>query len=301
MRLVASAVGGCLLLSFAACSANPSSSTAVTSASVAPKTTTVVSTSSASTTEVTTAPTTTVPTPQSTTTAVTSTTVTTVPPTTTTSIAAVTVATRIAKGTNGRAVVALTFDAGADTGNAARILDILASNHVRASFGVTGRWAELNPELFRRMAADHQIINHTYDHRSWTGLSTKTPPLTDQERLAEIVRADDVYKRLAGISPAPFFRAPFGDLDKAADRLIAAAGYSYDVLYTTDSRGWQGVDPAAIARNCRAGDVAGDIIVMHVGSRSRDVEALQQVIDDIRAAGLTPGPVTDIISTSQLP
>ena len=289
MRLVASAVGVGFLLSIAACSANrpatASSSTVANNAPVAPATTTIAPTSSAATTEMTTAPTTTVPTPQSTTTTVTP---------TTTSVP-VTVAKRIAKGTNGQAVVALTFDAGADTGNAARILDILAANHVRASFGVTGRWAELNPELFRRMAADHQIINHTYDHRSWTGLSTKTRPLTDQERLAEIVRADDVYQRLAGITAAPFFRAPFGDLDKAADRLIAAHGYSYDVLYTTDSRGWQGADPAAIAVNCRAGDIAGDIIVMHVGSRSRDVEALQQVIDDIRSSGLTPGAVTDLI------
>lgn len=291
MRRAASAMGGCLVLSIAACGASRqatnSSTSALTSTSVAPATTTTVPSSGASTTEVKTPPTTTVSSPQSTTT--------TTALTTTTSIAQLTVATRITKGTNGRAVVALTFDAGSDTGNAARILDILAANHIRASFGVTGRWAELNPELFRRMAADHQIINHTYDHHSWTGLSTNSRPLTDQERLAEIVRADDVYKRLAGITAAPFFRAPFGDLDMAADRLLAADGYSYDVLYTTDSRGWQGADPAAIERNCRAGDLAGDIIVMHVGSRSRDVEALQQVIDDIRSAGLTPGAVSDLI------
>ncbi len=201
----------------------------------------------------------------------------------------------LANGKLGRPIVALTFDAGADTGNAAQILDILAANHVRASFGVTGRWAELNPDLFRRMAASHQIINHTYDHRSFTGLSTHAPPLTDAERLGEIQRAEDVYKKLAGITAAPFFRAPFGDVDRALDPLLGANGYAYDVWYSVDSRGWQGADPAAIVRNCKAADVAGAIVVMHVGSKSRDVEALQQVIDDIRAAGLTPGSVDALV------
>ena len=202
---------------------------------------------------------------------------------------------RLTRGSNGRPVVALTFDAGADTGNAARILDILATNHIRASFAVTGRWAELNPELFRRITANHQLINHTYDHHSWTGRSTNTQSLTDAQRAAELEQADAVYQKLAGITAAPFFRAPYFDLDPAVDRLLSAHGYFYDVLYTTDSGGWKGADPTVIIQNCRAGDFAGAIIVMHVGSLSRDVDALQSVIDDIRAAGLTPGSVADLV------
>ena len=160
---------------------------------------------------------------------------------------------------------------------------------------MTGKWAEQNPGLFRRMAAGHLIINHTYDHKSWTGYSTKTAPLTDAQRLGEIEQADAVFQTVAGIKAAPYFRAPYGDLDKAADVLLGAHGYHYDVLYSTDSRGWQGATPDAIVQNCRAGDFAGAIIVMHVGAASRDVDALQRVIDDIRAAGLEVGPVSDLL------
>lgn len=46
-----------------------------------------------------------------------------------------------------------TFDAGSDTGHATEILDILAANGVRATFGMTGRWADANPALVRRMVA----------------------------------------------------------------------------------------------------------------------------------------------------
>lgn len=272
----------------AACSPNHLGATPSTPNSTAPASTTTATTTSTTATSTTSVASTTTQAP---TTVPTSTTA----PSTTTSLFAGKAAVRVLHGTNGRPIVAVTFDAGSDTGNAARILDILAANHVRASFGVTGRWAELNPDLFRRMAANHQIINHTYDHKSWTGLSTHMAPLSDAERLNELQRAEAAYQRIAGITAAPYFRAPFGDVDKAVDPLLGAHGYHYDVWYTTDSRGWQGATPAAIVQNCRSGEVPGGIIVFHVGSLSHDVDALQQVIDDIRAAGLTPGPVTDLI------
>src|SRR5438046_10124752 len=58
-------------------------------------------------------------------------------------------------------VVALTFDAGADRGYAEDILDTLADEQVPATFGVTGRLAEANPDLVERMAGDgHLVIKH---------------------------------------------------------------------------------------------------------------------------------------------
>src|SRR5436190_5268145 len=68
--------------------------------------------------------------------------------------------------------VALTFDAGADRGYAEQILDILHQEQVPASFGMTGLWASQNPDLIQRMVEDgHEFINHTWDHRSFTGFS----------------------------------------------------------------------------------------------------------------------------------
>ena len=47
---------------------------------------------------------------------------------------------------------------------------------VTASFGMTGRWAEQNPDLLRRIVREgHHLINHTYDHESFTGRSTGSP------------------------------------------------------------------------------------------------------------------------------
>lgn len=80
-------------------------------------------------------------------------------------------------------VVVLTFDAGSDAGFTAQILDTLRANNIRADFGITGRWAEQNPALLQRIVREgHGLINHSYDHSSFTGSSTGGAPLSRAER-----------------------------------------------------------------------------------------------------------------------
>ncbi|MDQ1472546.1 MAG: peptidoglycan-N-acetylglucosamine deacetylase, partial [Bryobacterales bacterium] len=65
----------------------------------------------------------------------------------------------------GSKVLCLTFDDGPDPQFTPRILDILKSRHVPATFFVVGLNAENNPELIKREYADgHELGNHTYWH-----------------------------------------------------------------------------------------------------------------------------------------
>ncbi len=224
------------------------------------------------------------------------TTVPTTPRPTTTTTTPAGPALRVTRGSSSRPIVALTFDAGSDTGNAARILDILAAAHVRASFGMTATWAEQNPDLFRRMVSEgHQIINHTADHRSWTGRSTSTAPLTEAERLDELRRAEATFTRLAGATVRPWFRPPYGDTDAGVDALLGRAGYRYDVLWSVDSRGWKGDSPEQIVATVRAALAPGAIVLMHVGAASRDADALPGIIEAVAAAGLSAGAVDAVV------
>ena len=70
------------------------------------------------------------------------------PPTTTPSGPAVV----ITKGPSDRKVVALTFDAGSDTGRIAQILAILAAEHIHATFGIT----ECGRKPTRLLSAPHR-------------------------------------------------------------------------------------------------------------------------------------------------
>ncbi len=202
----------------------------------------------------------------------------------------------VTRGDPNRRLVALTFDAGSDAGGTARILDLLAASHIHATFGMTGRWAEANPDLLRRIvAAGHQVVNHTYDHRSFTGASTGTAPLGSAARADELARAESAIVAAAGTGTGGWFRPPYGDRDAGVDADVAGDGYRYELMWTVDSLGWKGTAPAAVVSRCLGAAAPGAIILMHVGAASTDADALPSLVAGLRDAGYGFATATEII------
>lgn len=194
-------------------------------------------------------------------------------------------------------VMVLTLDAGADRGNTAQILDTLAAKNVKASFGITGLWARDNPDLVRRIGAEgHHVINHTLDHRSFTGVSDGRGGLDADARIAELEQTDAIVAPLLGYSLRPWFRPPYGDYDAAALDQVAAAGYSYNIMWTIDTLGWNGASVQAILDRTFAGAAPGAIVLMHVGAGSRDAEALGPMIDGLRARGYRFATAAELVA-----
>jgi peptidoglycan/xylan/chitin deacetylase (PgdA/CDA1 family) len=192
--------------------------------------------------------------------------------------------------------VALTFDAGADVGFTRLILDTLKRNGVRATFGMTGQWAQDNPALLKEMAGDgHAFINHSWDHQSFTGLSTNTKPLDRAERWSEVDRTEDIIRALTGKAAAPYFRSPFGDQDRSVEADVGSRGYRYDILWTVDTGGWAKASVGQIIATSAKGAAPGSIIVMHVGAESQDGPALQSIIDAIRQKGLGFATIPELV------
>lgn len=192
-------------------------------------------------------------------------------------------------GSSGRKEVAITFDAGADRGDAEQVLDTLKQYNAKASFGITGKWAQENPELVKRMADEgHQIFNHTWSHRSFTGASPNTAPLTYDERMKEIKDTEKIIREVTGgYDTRPYFRPPYGDYDAGVLQDLADAGYSATVMWTCDSFGWKGWTAEQIVQYCGANPEPGDTILMHVGQESQDYLALPMLIESFQAAGYT--------------
>lgn len=203
----------------------------------------------------------------------------------------------VSRGNASRRTVALTFDAGSDTGFAGQILDVLAAHNVRATFGLTGKWAEENPALVTRIAAaGHLLMNHTYDHRSFTGTSAQPAVVSSADRRQQLERTDAALSRLAGGGTTrPWFRPPYGDYDRSVNVDVGALGYRYNVLWTLDSLGWQGLSAGAITARCLGGAEPGAIYLFHVGAASQDAAALPAVIAGLRDQGYGFGTVADLI------
>ena len=241
------------------------------------------------------------PPPQTTvsTTTTTTTTTTTVPGTTTTAprptttvapppppTVAVVPATLVTRGRTSSKVVALTFDAGSDAGRTAEILRILADNHIHATFGLTGLWAQSNPALVKQIAAGgHQIVNHSWDHKSFTGYSSKTVPLTAAQITRELAETDALLRTLTGTGTQGWFRPPYGDRSTSVDQVAGAAGYRYDLMWTVDTLGWKGVSAETVVQRSLGVLGPGEIILMHVGSASTDAAALPALITALKARG----------------
>lgn len=186
-------------------------------------------------------------------------------------------------------VVALTFDAGSDRGYAEEILDALAAHGIKASFGMTGRWAESNPDLLTRMTDEgHVLINHSYDHPHMETLST-------EERLAQLERTEDIINAITGTSTQPYFRPPYGSYNNQVLKDVGSAGYRYSVMWTVDCLGWKGIPPGDVAERCRNALQPGAILLMHVGIASTDYAALEDIISAIDQAGYRYATIRELL------
>jgi peptidoglycan-N-acetylglucosamine deacetylase len=195
-----------------------------------------------------------------------------------------------------KGAIALTFDAGADRGYAQDILDVLATARARSSFGITGEWAQHNPDLVERMAAEgHLVINHTLDHRSFTGLSDERGGLAAARRRSELEQADRIIAPLIGHSTRPWYRLPYGDDDAQIAEDVAPTGFTRKVGWTVDSGGWRGWPAEDILSHCLLAAEPGAIYVLHVGADSQDRLALGPLIAGLRQRGYGFATVAELL------
>jgi peptidoglycan/xylan/chitin deacetylase (PgdA/CDA1 family) len=187
-----------------------------------------------------------------------------------------------------RKVIALTFDAGAAPDGGDRILDILGKEKVPATFFLTGAFVKDNPALSRRIAASYPVGNHTQTHPDLTKLG-------DAAVQAEIDKARDAIAAATGQDPRPYFRFPFGAVDKRTIALVNSRCY-VPFRWTVDTLGWKGTSGGMSAdkvlKRVLDGASPGGIVLMHIGTNptdktTLDADALPRIITELRARGYT--------------
>lgn len=110
-----------------------------------------------------------------------------------------------------------------------RILDLLETYGLPATFFVPGWVAENWPDRFRAIVdAGHEVGHHGYLHELYYEMDL------DQQR-AVIERSQEVFERLAG-KPAAGFRTPSGDFRRESPPLLRELGFSYSSSMRGDDR-----------------------------------------------------------------
>jgi peptidoglycan/xylan/chitin deacetylase (PgdA/CDA1 family) len=200
--------------------------------------------------------------------------------------------------------VAFTFDDGPGP-NTEAVLQTLVSLNLKATFFVNGNKLDgsaTNQQTMRdELAAGFSVQNHTYDHASFTGASSGTQPLTQDQLTAELESASAAIVNAGGPKPT-LYRPPYGDVNSYYDLIAQNLGYRIVMPWGTpsgnivDSQDWTGISTSQIVSNVTQGYTkngnfypgikADSIVSMHDGEDQttlNTIQALPSIVDYMNA------------------
>ena len=181
---------------------------------------------------------------------------------------------------------ALTFDAAWGNEDTQQLIDVLARYGVKATFFVTGGWAEKYPESVKALHdAGHLVMNHSYDHAH---LSKLTP----EQIIENVNRCSDLVENITGVRPT-LFRCPYGEYDDHVIATLEGMGVRA-VQWNVDSLDWKGISAADIQKRVLAKTVPGSIILFH-NAAEHTPEALPGIIEGLLGEGYALVTVEELL------
>jgi cellulose synthase/poly-beta-1,6-N-acetylglucosamine synthase-like glycosyltransferase/peptidoglycan/xylan/chitin deacetylase (PgdA/CDA1 family)/spore germination protein YaaH len=191
------------------------------------------------------------------------------------------------QGAADKTKVAITFDDGPDPVWTPRILDLLKSRDLTATFFLIGRNAEDYPGLVKRIVAEgHEIGNHTYSH----GNLAQMPEW--RQRL-ELDATERLLETITGRSTT-LFRPPYdadstpSDVSELKPLRFAEHELGYTVvLESIDPQDWARPGADAIVQRVKEQRRTGNVILLHDagGDRSQTLAALPRILDWLAERG----------------
>ena len=172
--------------------------------------------------------------------------------------------------------VALTFDDGPHPVWTPRLLDLLKSLDVHATFFYVGKMVDRYPDLVARAVIDgHEVANHTYDHISLRHMN-------EHQAFDELTDGANAIKRITGYAPR-FFRPPGGFLSAAATK-AAEAMHITPVMWTNNSKDFAYPPAWLLEYRLLKGDMKGAILLCHDGIPTT-LQVLPDVVNRLKAQG----------------
>ncbi len=181
----------------------------------------------------------------------------------------------IHSGSKKKKKVALTFDDG-PTKLTPKILKILASENVPATFFMLGWRARVYPEMVRKVSrAGNEIGAHTFNHRE---LSKLNPG----KQKKEIVLTIKILQKQSN-QPVLWVRPPFGEYNSHTLKICRNLKRGI-ALWSVDSLDYQRKGEKKIIKNVVSQTKNGSIILMHE-TTTQTIAALPKIIRALKKQG----------------
>jgi len=211
----------------------------------------------------------------------------------------------VVSGPSDMPMVALTYDDGPNPPYTDKILDVLKSEHVHATFFVVGRAVEEHPGTVKRMVSEGNAVgNHTWDH-------VHLLVLRRTAMRSEMRRTDDAILSAAHVHPK-IMRPPFGARDWRVMDEMRRLGYAVIMWSVPLPRDWEYPSAQVIAHRIIPQVKDGSIIVLHDGNRgqlcakrhlnphvcdrNQDIEATRLILNALKAKGFSFVTVPELIA-----
>ena len=188
-------------------------------------------------------------------------------------------------------VLYLTFDAGYENGNVAKILDTLKSEEVPAAFFLLDNIILKNTDLVLRMADEgHLVCNHTKNHKNLCHAS-------EEEIAKNLTALEKIYEEKTGREISKYFRFPEGCYSINALKCVQKLGYKtvfWSFAYDDWDNSRQPSREKAI-KKVLENTHNGAVMLFHPTS-STNAEILPTLIKEWKSMGYTFGTLDELTS-----
>ena len=187
--------------------------------------------------------------------------------------------------------VALTFDTTFGDDYTAEILKVLNENNVEATFFVMGAWAAKYPASLKLISlSENEIASHSMSHERYTDLQAR-------DIIADANACKDYLYKTCNVE-TNIIRMPYGAFNDETLFTLTGEGF-VPVKWSLDSKDWKMIDKEEIIAKINRESRPGDIILFQNNSKQTAI-ALGQIINDLRAKGLKPIKLSDMIPSGDV-
>jgi peptidoglycan-N-acetylglucosamine deacetylase len=183
--------------------------------------------------------------------------------------------------------IAMTFDDGPSATLTPKLLDLLATHHIKATFFVIGENVAEYPEIVARAAREgHEIANHSWSHPNLGKMS-------DESVRRQLRQTDDAIKNATGKRPT-LMRPPYGSITAREKRWIHDE-FGYDIiLWDVDPYDWKRPGPAVVRTRIVKETRPGSIVLSH-DIHPGTIEAMPSTFEELEAKGFKFVTISELI------
>lgn len=182
--------------------------------------------------------------------------------------------------------IALTINCAWNDSDIDKIIEILKSNNVKATFFMVGDWVEKYPEAVKKINQEgHEIGSHSDTHPHVNQLSS-------EENLEEIKNSSQKIEQITN-KKVTLYRPPYGEYNNTVIKVANENNY-IPIQWSLDTLDYTGITGNEMWNRIKDKISSGDIILMHNGTE-HTADSLDMIIKNIKEKGFNLVTVSDLI------